>query len=260
MRIAVCLKQVPDTRGLRLDPVTNTLVRGSSPGALNPSDISALEAAWRIQKTAGGGITALTMGPPQAVAVLKEAARQGAERLLLVSDTALAGSDTYATAMVLKSVIQKEGVFDLVFCGRRSIDGETGQVGPELAALLGVPCVTNAVQAEVRGERLYCRRITEDGQEEAETAFPVLVTFCECFQAHPPALADVRRARTLKPEMLALADLALPKQSAGIAGSKTRVARVFPPPKGRRSCVFAEDEDGAVQETARLILRDRKRP
>jgi electron transfer flavoprotein beta subunit len=256
--MVVCLKQVPDTRDLRLDPVTNTLIRGGSLGVLNPSDISALEAAWRIKKTAGGGITALTMGPTQSETVLKEAARQGAERLLLVSDAALAGSDTYATALVLKTAIRKSGAFDLVFCGRRSIDGETGQVGPELAALLEIPCVTNAVQAEVREKRLYCRRITETGQEEVETALPALVTFCECFQAHPPSLTDLRRAHTLRAETLGIASRALPKSSVGLAGSKTRVVRIFPPQKNRRSCVFAEDEADAVRETARLICRDGK--
>lgn len=137
MNILVCIKQVPDTTEIRMDPKTNTLIRAGVPSTVNPFDKYALEAAVQLRETLGGTVTAMTMGPAQAAQALRECYALGADRMVLVSDRRFGGADTYATSYTLAQAVRALGGFDLILCGRQAIDGDTAQVGPMLAEHLG---------------------------------------------------------------------------------------------------------------------------
>ena len=173
MNILLCVKQVPDTADIRIDPVKNVLIRKGVPSILNPFDSYALEAAARIKdRDPATKIVALSMGPAQADAVLRECLAIAADSAYLVSGRAFGGSDTLATSYILaeaiKLVSEKEGPFDAVFCGKQAIDGDTAQVGPEIAEHLGIPQVTYGLEAEVAGDALHVRRETETGYAVVE--------------------------------------------------------------------------------------------
>ncbi|HKL42959.1 MAG TPA: electron transfer flavoprotein subunit beta/FixA family protein, partial [Clostridia bacterium] len=138
MNIIVCIKQVPNTNEVKIDPKKGTLIREGVPSIINPEDKHGLEEAIRLKEKVGGKVTVLTMGPPQAKVALKEALAMGADEAILVSDRAFAGSDTLATSYVLSKAIEKIGVFDIIFCGRQAIDGDTAQVGPQIAENLQI--------------------------------------------------------------------------------------------------------------------------
>ncbi|NLD29965.1 MAG: electron transfer flavoprotein subunit beta/FixA family protein, partial [Clostridiales bacterium] len=182
MNILLCVKQVPDTADIRIDPEKNVLIRKGVPSILNPFDSYALEAAARIKdKDPATKIVALSMGPTQAEAVLRECLAIAADSAYLVSGRAFGGSDTLATSYILseaiKLVSEKEGPFDAVFCGKQAIDGDTAQVGPEIAEHLGIPQVTYGLEAEASGDVLNVRRETEAGYAVVSVKTPCLVTF-----------------------------------------------------------------------------------
>ena len=166
MRIIVCIKQVPDTQEVRLDPVTHTLKREGIAAIINPFDLYALEEGLRVKDAQGGTVTVITMGPPQAEAALREALGYGADAAVLLSDKAFAGADTWATALTLAKAVDKLGGADLIFCGKQAIDGDTAQVGPMLATILDMPLRRLGPEAELRrwqshgrappGPRLRC--------------------------------------------------------------------------------------------------------
>ena len=167
MNILVCIKQVPDTTEIRMDPKTNTLIRAGVPSTVNPFDKYALEAAVQLREALGGTVTAMTMGPAQAAQALRECYALGADRMVLVSDRCFGGADTYATSYTLAQAVRALGGFDLILCGRQAIDGDTAQVGPMLAEHLGLPQLTCA-----------CAITIEDGairiRQEGERAYRVL--------------------------------------------------------------------------------------
>ena len=148
MNIVVCLKQVPGTTEVKIDPVKNTLIRQGIKNIVNPFDTYALEEGVRLKERFGGKVTALSMGPPQAIEILREAITLGADDTVLLSDAAFAGADTWATSYTLGKAVQKLGDIDLVICGRQTIDGDTGQVGPELSEMLGVPFIAYVSKVE----------------------------------------------------------------------------------------------------------------
>ncbi len=194
MNILLCVKQVPDTADIRIDPVKNVLIRKGVPSILNPFDSYALEAAARIKdRDPATKIVALSMGPAQADAVLRECLAIAADSAYLVSGRAFGGSDTLATSYILaeaiKLVSEKEGPFDAVFCGKQAIDGDTAQVGPEIAEHLGIPQVTYGLEAEVAGDALHVRRETETGYAVVEVKTSKSVT--------PPSRASWRRTRRI---------------------------------------------------------------
>ncbi|MCI9242993.1 MAG: electron transfer flavoprotein subunit beta/FixA family protein, partial [Lawsonibacter sp.] len=170
MNILLCVKQVPDTTEIKIDPVKNTLIRDGVPSILNPFDGYALEAAARIKdKDPSTKIVVVTMGPPQAAAVLKECLAIAADKAYLVSGRTFGGSDTLATSYILSNAVklveETEGKFDAIFCGKQAIDGDTAQVGPELAEHLGYPQVTYGLEAEADGDTLKVRKEVEEGVE-----------------------------------------------------------------------------------------------
>ena len=177
MNILVCIKQVPDTTEIRMDPKTNTLIRAGVPSTVNPFDKYALEAAVQLREALGGTVTAMTMGPAQAAQALRECYALGADRMVLVSDRCFGGADTYATSCTLAQAVRALGGFDLILCGRQAIDGDTAQVGPQVAEKLGLPQVTYAEEIlEVREGALVIKRRLEHGTEVVECPIPAVVT------------------------------------------------------------------------------------
>ncbi|HDH99543.1 MAG TPA: electron transfer flavoprotein beta subunit/FixA family protein, partial [Firmicutes bacterium] len=176
MDIVVCIKQVPETTEVKIDPQTKTLVREGIPGIVNPFDMYAIEEGLRLKERYGGKVKVLTMGPPQAEDALREALAMGADEAVLLSDKALAGSDTLATSYALSMAVRKLG-YDLVICGKQAVDGDTAQVGPEMAEHLGVPFVAWVRKVEeVSDGKIKVQRLMDDGYEVLEMPLPALIT------------------------------------------------------------------------------------
>ena len=154
MNIIVCLKQVPDTNEVKINQETGTLIRDGVPSIINPDDKNGLEEALKLKDLHGGKVTVVSMGPPQAKEALREAVAMGADEVYLISDRAFGGSDTWATATIISAAIEKIGNYDLIICGRQAIDGDTAQVGPEIAEFLNLPQVTYAKNVRVEGNKL----------------------------------------------------------------------------------------------------------
>lgn len=163
MNIVVCLKQVPDTNEVKINKETGTLIRDGVPSIINPDDRNALEEALKMKDELGAVIKVISMGPPQAKSALKEALAMGADEAYLISDRAFGGSDTWATSTIIAAAIEKVGKYDVIFCGRQAIDGDTAQVGPEVAEFLGIPQVTYAKEVKVQDDKLLVTRYTETG-------------------------------------------------------------------------------------------------
>ena len=253
MNIIVCVKQVPDAKDVRLDPKTNTLAREGVESIMNPYDRHALEEAVAIKEQLGGVVTVLTMGPPQAEAVLREAIACGADEGVLVSDRAFAGADTWATSYTLAKAVQTIGAFDLILCGKQDIDGDTAQVGPGLACRLRLPfaaCVqkTRAVTAEA----IEVERMMDDGFDVLRLPLPALMTVVK--DVNEPRVASLKgkmKAKKAEIKRFSAADIGADPQCIGLAGSPTQVVRVFSPePRGDRK-VFtgnvAEQVDQLVE-------------
>lgn len=177
MKIIVCIKQVPNTTEIKIDPVTNTLKRDGVPSIINPDDKTAVEAAIQLKEKHGATVTVITMGPPQAEKALREALAMGADEAFLITDRVFAGSDTLATSTIIAAAIKKLGA-DVVFCGRQAIDGDTAQVGPQIAEHLGVPQITYAAAIDYDADRevLTVKRQFEDRYQTLEVSGQCLVT------------------------------------------------------------------------------------
>ncbi len=232
MKILVCVKQVPDTTEVRIDKETNTLQRQDVPSILNPFDRHALEEALRVKERCGGTVIVLTMGPLQAQEVLKECLALGADEAVLVSDKAFAGADTLATSRTLAAAITKLEPAELIFCGKQAIDGDTAQVGPELAEHLNMAQITCVSKLEVfpAERRLIAEREVEEGHEVLEISFPVVLTVSKSLnEPRYPSIKGRLRANKTSIPVLTLADLELQAEETGLQGSPTRVVRIFAP-------------------------------
>lgn len=256
MKIVVCVKQVPETANVRINPETNTLIREGVQSIVNPFDMYALEEALRVREKQGGTVTALTMGPPQAADVLREAVGLGVDDAVLLSDRAFAGADTLATAYVLAAAIRKIGGVDLVFMGRQAIDGDTGQVGPGVAENLGIPHVTDIRKIErIEDGRLTVERLLEDGIARLRLPLPALLTVTkEINVPRLPSLKGKLAARKKEIPTWKAADLDVKAERLGLDGSPTQVLRIFTPPKPSGGKVFkgtgAETVDALLTELA----------
>jgi len=233
MNIIVCIKQVPETTEVRINPETNTLIREGVKSIINPFDMYAIEEAVRLKERFGGKITAVTMGPPQAEAALKEAISMGVDEGVLVCDRAFAGSDTWATSYTLAGAIKKLGEFDLVLCGKQASDGDTAQVGPGISAHLNIPQVTYVKKIEeIKDKNMRVERMLEEGFEIIETPLPALLTVVkEINEPRIPSLKGMMRAKSAKISVWGQKDLNLDPQNIGLCGSPTQVVKIFTPPQ-----------------------------
>lgn len=261
MKILVCAKQVPDTSEIRIDPVTNTLIRDGVPAILNPHDGCALEAAARIKdKMPDTEIVVLSMGPPQAQNVVRECIATAADRGYLISGRAFGGSDTYATSYILsyaiRSLEDREGRFDAIFCGKQAIDGDTAQVGPEIAEHLDLPQVTCALTAEVQGRELKITKEIDGGTMMLSAPLPCVVTFTDPeWDLRFPTLKRRVAARKLEIPVITDTDLAdIDQTKIGLKGSPTRVRGSFVPQQ-RSGCVIIKEgsPDADAKKLAGLI-------
>ena len=231
MNIVVCLKQVPDTTDVKIDPNTNTLIRQGIKAVINPFDSFALEEGVRLKEKFGGKVTAISMGPPQAVDILKDAIAVGADEAILLSDIAFAGSDTLATSATLGKAIEKIKAYDLIICGRQTLDGDTGQVGPELAENLGTPFVAYVSKIEeIANGKIRVQRMAEDGYETIEASLPAVITVVkEICVPRMPSLRGVFKSKSAQIPIWTANDIAAEKENIGQAGSGTWVIKVFYP-------------------------------
>ncbi len=233
MNIIVCIKQVPDTQDIRINPETNTLMREGVQSIVNPFDMYAIEEALRIKEKLGGKITVICMGPKQAEEAMREAVSMGVDEMVLMCDRAFAGSDTWATSYTLAKGIQKLGKFDIIICGKQAIDGDTAQVGPGIAATLDIPQVTYVKKTEeIKEGMARFQRMTEEGFEVIETPLPCLITVVkEINIPRLPSLKGKIRAKQAPVMTLTAKDIDAEPDKLGLKGSPTVVKKVFTPPK-----------------------------
>jgi electron transfer flavoprotein alpha subunit len=257
MKVVVLVKQVPLVTDLKFDPETKTLIREGVPNVINPYDRYAIVESVKLKKAHGGEVVAVTMGPPQAREAMVEAIALGCDRAVHIVDRAFAGSDTLATARALSLFLEREG-FDLVFCGKYSVDAETGQVGPEVAELLDIPQITGITKLEVTegGRRIKATRGTDEGQEVVECDLPALLTAEERLNRPGPTPAPALEAARERPvEVLTAGDLAADPTVFGFAGSPTWVSEIYSVATTRQPVMLdASAGDDVVQTlTAHLL-------
>jgi electron transfer flavoprotein beta subunit len=256
MNIIVLVKQVPDASEVKINRETNTLIRDGVPSIINPYDRYAIEEALRLREKHGGKVTAVTMGPPQAAEALKEAVSLGADDVVLLSDRAFAGADTWATSYALSQGIRKIGDFDLIIAGKQAIDGDTAQVGPETADMLGIPFVAYIRKIEqVEGKKMVAERLMDEGYDVVETSLPALITVVkEINEPRVPSLKGKMKAKSLKVTVWTAADIGSDVKKIGLQGSPTQVVRIFPPtPRGQREIL-----SGTVEEQVATLAKKLK--
>jgi len=233
VKIVVCIKQVPETTEVKINPQTNTLMREGVASITNPFDEFALEEALLIKEKYGGEVHVISMGPPQAVDVLKNALAVGADKVYLLSDRAFAGADTLATAYTLAKTIEKIGGVDLVICGKQAIDGDTAQVGPGTATRLGIPQLTYV--AKVRGvdpdkKKIVVERMLEHGREVVESSLPVVMTVVKDInEPRLPSLLGIKKAAKAAIPTWTAKEIGVDENRVGLKGSPTWVWKIFSP-------------------------------
>lgn len=243
MNIIVCIKQVPDTTEVKIDPVTNTLIRQGVPSIVNPFDKNAVEAALQLKGKHGGTVTVISMGPPQAQEALKECLAMGADSAVLISDRAFGGADTLATSYALASAIRKLGQYDVIICGKQAIDGDTAQVGPETAEHLGIAQVTYVAKMELTGDTMTVEREHEDGYEVIEVKLPALVSVIKSAEYEPrfPSVKGTMKANRTDIPVWTAADVQADEERIGLKGSPTKVSKIFSPPRRTQGIVISKD-------------------
>ncbi len=252
MNIIVCIKQVPETTEVRINPQTNTLIREGVKSIINPFDMYAIEEALRLKEKFAGNTTVLSMGPPQAEAALREAISMGIDEGILLCDQAFAGSDTWATSYTLAEAIKKIGNFDLIICGKQASDGDTAQVGPGISAHLDIPQVTYVKKIEeVKEKSLRLERMMEEGFEVIQTPLPCLITVVkEINEPRLPSLRGMMRAKSAKITVWTQKELNLDPKDIGLSGSPTQVVKIFTPPPRTGGQIL----QGDIPEVAAKLL------
>lgn len=256
MNIIVCIKQVPDSTRVKVDPKTSTLVRTGVPSILNPYDHFALSQALKIKAKVGGTVTVLSMGPNQAQSIIRLALGLGADKGILLSDRAFAGSDTWATSYALATAIRKIGSYDLIMCGQMAIDGDTAQTGPGIAFHLDIPQITFCDGVDVSAGKLVVSKIIDGGHQIMEADMPALVTMTMPFDyvAVYPSLLGAFQAQQKPSLTWTAADIGADPKKLGLEGSPTRVDRIFPPPARPKGEIYSGSA-GELADTLIEILK-----
>ncbi|MBN2406755.1 MAG: electron transfer flavoprotein subunit beta/FixA family protein [Elusimicrobia bacterium] len=248
MKIVVCIKQVPDTTEVKINPETNTLVREGVESIINPFDMYAIEEGLRIKERLNGEVVALCMGPPQAEAALKEALSLGCDGAVLLTDRSFAGADTLATAYTLSRGIKSIKDVDLIICGKQAIDGDTAQVGPGIAEMLDLPCITYVGKVEeIDDKHIKAYRMMEGGYNVIEASVPCLITVVkEINEPRLPSLRGKMNAMKAQITKWSAADIACEVDRIGQMGSPTWVRKIFAPPKREKGMIFKGEPPDTV--------------
>ena len=259
MNIIVCIKQVPDTSEVKIDRETNTLIRKGVPSVINPFDENAIEAGLQLKEQYGGKVTVLSMGPPQVEMALKDAMAMGVDEVILLTDRYFAGADTLATSYALGRAIDTIGEYDLLLFGKQATDGDTAQVGPGVAEILGIPVVAYVRKVvEKKDKTIIVEREFEDGYEVIETPLPSALTVTkEINTPRMPSLKGKMRAKTLEVPTLNAEQVKADIERTGLKGSPTKVSRIFNPPV-RTDRELLEGEAGEVAVAVVEKLREKK--
>ena len=256
MKVVVCIKQVPDTNEVKIDPVTKTLIRDGVPSIINPDDKAGLEAALRLKDPYGAHVTVVSMGPPQADLALREALAMGADEAVLLSSRAFGGADTWATSSTIAAAI-KNLEYDLIITGRQAIDGDTAQVGPQIAEHLGLVCISYTESIEVQGDSLIVKRKYDDGYHMLKVKMPCLLT----------ALAELNDPRYMTPggvfdaykvdiPVWSEKDIPIDESNLGLKGSPTKVFKSFTKAlKGQGEQVQLDPQESANYIVEKLIAK-----
>lgn len=256
MKIIVPIKQVPETSNVKMDPETGTMVREGVESIINPLDLYAIEAAVSLKEEHGAEVIAISMGPVKAGLALKEAIAMGCDDGILLSDKAFAGADTWATSYVLAQAIKKIGAFDLILCGERATDGDTGQVGPGIAAWLDIPFHTyvSAIK-ELHSGYFVIERMVETGYEILEIDRPCLLTVVkEINYPRLPTLRGKQRARKMQNVVWGPADIEARAECLGLPGSPTRVVKISKPQVARNGVILYPKDDKQVEKAVDQLL------
>ncbi|WP_432517889.1 FAD-binding protein [Saccharolobus islandicus] len=254
LKVVVSIKQVPDVDELRIDPVTNNLVREGVPAVINPPDLHAIEEAVRLKERYGAKTIVITMGPPQADSALREALAMGIDEAYLISDRAMAGADTWATSYTISKAVQKLGGADLILFGRRAVDGETEQVGPQTGKWLGLPVIGYVSKIKkLEKDKIIVTRTTEFDEEVIEAPIPTVLTMLEVAnKPRQPDILSLIKAKTAKITVWNKDDIKAEPDKIGLAGSPTKVIKVQPPPKTRKAEIIDGRKD--IEKAAKWFL------
>lgn len=253
MEIVVFVKQVPDTTEVKIDPQTNTLIRQGVPSIVNPFDKNAVEAALQLKEKNGGKVTVVSMGPPQAKDALKECIAMGADDAILISDRAFGGADTLATSYTLAAAAKKLGKIDMIICGKQAIDGDTAQVGPEIAEHLGMAQVTYVAKIDVDGETVRVEREHEEGYEVIEVKMPVLLTVVKSInEPRYPTVKGTMKANRKEIPVWTINDIEVDAEKIGLKGSPTQVRRIFTPKQRTQGQVIQAE---TAREAAAALIQ-----
>ncbi len=260
MNILVCIKQVPVTNKVEVDPVTGVLKRDGIDSKMNPYDLYALESAFRLREQMGGTVTVITMGPAQTQEIIREAYAMGADNGILVSDRRFAGADVLATSYTLSQAIQASGHFDIIFCGKQTTDGDTAQVGCEISEYLGIPSATNVTAIYEAGEQsIIVEMEMSHTVETAEIPLPCLLCVEKgIYQPRLPSYIKKKLTKDREIKVLSLADL--PDRNTaryGLSGSPTQVQRIFPPDVNDDRQLWNGSAEELAQKLANF-LKDQK--
>ncbi len=231
MKIIVCIKQVPGTNEVKIDPITNTIIRENVPAIINPFDTYAIEEAVRIKERTGAFIYGLSMGIPNATEMLKEAISLKIDKGILMTDRKFAGADSLATSYALSKGVEKIGEFDVIICGKQATDGDTAQVGPSLAKTLGIAYATDISRIiEIKQNKMLCLKITDDGYEEIEVKLPALITVVkEINMPRLPSIKSMKVAKKAEIEIVTFDAINADENRTGLKGSPTQVRKTFVP-------------------------------
>ena len=231
MKIIVCIKQVPGTNEVKIDPITNTIIRENVPAIINPFDTYAIEEAVRIKERTGAFIYGLSMGIPNATEMLKEAISLKIDKGILMTDRKFAGADSLATSYALSKGVEKIGEFDVIICGKQATDGDTAQVGPSLAKTLGIAYATDISRIiEIKQNKMLCLKITDDGYEEIQVKLPALITVVkEINMPRLPSIKSMKVAKKAEIEIVTFDAINADENRTGLKGSPTQVRKTFVP-------------------------------
>jgi electron transfer flavoprotein beta subunit len=246
MRYVVCVKQVPETTDVKINPETNTLMREGVTSIINPFDMYAIEEALRLKAKTGGTVTIVSMGPPQAENAIREAIAMGADEGILLSDRAFAGSDTWATSYTIAMAIRKIGDASVILCGKQASDGDTAQVGPGIAVHLDLPQITYVRKIEaIDDKKIVAERLLEDGYEVIEAPLPCVLTVVK--EINEPRLPSLKGKMSAKKAVIPTwkaADLNCDPKGIGLDGSPTKVVKIFtPPPRSGGQMLTGEPDE-----------------